>query len=74
MDDAAAIIAKQRSVEHIAGLLAPLPIFARLDAISLRAVAERCKPVRFHAGDTIMAEGEASAFMRGRTPGGGSSG
>jgi sigma-B regulation protein RsbU (phosphoserine phosphatase) len=62
MDDAAAIFAGERSVEHIAALLAPLPIFARLDAASLKAVAERCKPIRFRAGDTIMAEGEASVF------------
>jgi phosphoserine phosphatase RsbU/P len=60
--DVAAITAEERSVEQIAALLAPLPIFARLDAASLRAVAERCKPIQFHAGDTVMAEGEASSF------------
>jgi serine phosphatase RsbU (regulator of sigma subunit) len=62
MDHAAAVIAEERSVEHIAALLAPLPIFARLDAASLRAVAERCKPLQFRAGDTIMTEGQASSF------------
>ena len=62
MDDAAVIIADERSVEQIAALLAPLPIFARLDAASLKAVAERCKSIQFRAGDTIMAEGQASSF------------
>jgi phosphoserine phosphatase RsbU/P len=50
------------SVEEIVRLLAPLPIFARLDAVSLRAVAERCGIAQFHAGKTIMREGEMSTF------------
>ena len=50
------------SLEEIVKLLAPLPIFARLDAASLRAVAERCRVAVFAAGDTIMREGEVSAF------------
>ncbi|HWD59885.1 MAG TPA: SpoIIE family protein phosphatase [Stellaceae bacterium] len=50
------------SVEEIAALLAPLPIFARLDAASLRAVAERCVIKEFRTGDTIMEEGRMSTF------------
>jgi sigma-B regulation protein RsbU (phosphoserine phosphatase) len=67
MDDApiistAGISAAGPASEGIAQQLAALPIFARLDAGSLEAVAERCSLVKFRAGDTIMAEGEASTF------------
>jgi sigma-B regulation protein RsbU (phosphoserine phosphatase) len=52
----------QWTVEEISGLLAPLPIFARLDPPTLAAVAARCGFAYFHAGDTIMAEGQMSTF------------
>jgi phosphoserine phosphatase RsbU/P len=52
----------QWTVEEIAGLLAPLPIFARLDAKALAAVASRCGFAYFHAGDVIMEEGRVSTF------------
>ncbi len=48
--------------DEIVKLLAPLPIFARLDPGSLRAVAERCRIAEFRAGDTIMQEGRMSTF------------
>jgi serine phosphatase RsbU (regulator of sigma subunit) len=54
--------AHARSVEEIVALLAPLPIFARLDRASLAAVAARCGFARFRAGDTIMQEGRMSTF------------
>jgi len=50
------------TVEEIAGLLAPLPIFARLDPPTLAAVAKRCGFSYFHAGDVIMEEGRVSTF------------
>jgi phosphoserine phosphatase RsbU/P len=50
------------TVEEISGLLAPLPIFARLDPPTLAAVAEKCGFAYFHAGDTIMQEGRMSTF------------
>jgi sigma-B regulation protein RsbU (phosphoserine phosphatase) len=65
MDEAAAISEPfdgPRSVEEIVELLAPLPIFARLDRLSLTAVAERCDVAHFRAGDTIMQEGRMSTF------------
>jgi serine phosphatase RsbU (regulator of sigma subunit) len=63
MDDVTAIAAADaRSVEEIAALLAPLPIFTRLDKASLAAVAARCVFVRVPAGETVMAEGRVSAF------------
>jgi sigma-B regulation protein RsbU (phosphoserine phosphatase) len=65
MNEAALTIetdASPLSVEEIARLLAPLPIFARLDATSLRAVAERCRVAVFAPGDTIMQEGQTSTF------------
>ena len=52
----------ERSAEDLAKLLAPLPIFARLDPNSLIAVAERSRVARFAAGDTIMQEGRMSTF------------
>ena len=50
------------TVEEIAGLLAPLPIFARLDTPSLAAVAARCVFANFRAGDRLMEEGQVSTF------------
>ncbi|MFZ2006646.1 MAG: SpoIIE family protein phosphatase [Stellaceae bacterium] len=50
------------TVEEIAGLLAPLPIFARLDASALAAVAASCGLGSFHAGDVLMRQGETSSF------------
>jgi phosphoserine phosphatase RsbU/P len=52
----------QWTVEEIARLLAPLPIFARLDEPTLAAVAARCGFAYFHAGDVIMEEGRISTF------------
>lgn len=54
--------AGQWSVDEIAGLLAPLPIFARLDPATLTAVASRCGLGDFHAGDVLMRQGETSTF------------
>jgi phosphoserine phosphatase RsbU/P len=65
MDEAAVTLeteASPLSIEEIARLLAPLPIFARLDAASLRSVAERCRVAQFRAGTTIMQEGQMSTF------------
>ena len=50
------------TVEEIAGLLAPLPIFARLDPPALAAVAASCGFGNFHAGDVLMRQGEISTF------------
>jgi sigma-B regulation protein RsbU (phosphoserine phosphatase) len=50
------------TVEEIAGLLAPLPIFARLDPSALAAVAASCGFGYFHAGDVLMRQGEISTF------------
>ena len=50
------------TVEEISRLLAPLPIFARLDPPSLAAVAARCSFAHFHAGDRLMEEGQTSSF------------
>lgn len=50
------------TVDEIAGLLAPLPIFARLDRPALAAVAARCGFGYFHAGDVLMQQGQASNF------------
>jgi serine phosphatase RsbU (regulator of sigma subunit) len=52
----------QWTVEEIIRLLAPLPIFARLDPETLAAVAARCGFAYFHAGDRIMEEGQMSTF------------
>lgn len=54
--------AGSHSVEDIVKILAPLPIFARLDPASLEAVAARCGFVEFRAGDTIMQQGRMSTF------------
>jgi phosphoserine phosphatase RsbU/P len=63
MDETMAIdTAGARSVEEIAALLAPLPLFARLDKGSLAAVAARCVFVRVPAGETVMEEGRVSSF------------
>jgi serine phosphatase RsbU (regulator of sigma subunit) len=52
----------QWTVDEVAGLLAPLPIFARLDLATVTAIAARCAFRYFHAGDEIMREGEVSDF------------
>ncbi|HWB49810.1 MAG TPA: SpoIIE family protein phosphatase [Stellaceae bacterium] len=52
----------QWTVEEITGLLAPLPLFARLDPPAVTAIARRCGFAYFHAGDVIMREGEVSTF------------
>lgn len=52
----------QWTVDEIAGLLAPLPIFARLDPPTLAAVAARCGFGYSHAGDVLMRQGELSTF------------
>jgi len=64
MNDAATSsdTAGQFTVEEIAGLLAPLPIFARLDLPTVTAIAAHCAFRYFHAGDEIMHEGEVSHF------------
>ena len=50
------------TVDEIAGLLAPLPIFAQLDPQTLAVVAARCGFGYFHAGDALMRQGELSTF------------
>jgi serine phosphatase RsbU (regulator of sigma subunit) len=50
------------TVEEIAGLLAPLPIFARLDPPALAAVAASCGFGYLHAGEVLMRQGETSTF------------
>jgi len=64
MDETAAIpgVTATRSVDEITALLAPLPIFARLDTASLSAVAARCVFLNFAAGTILMEEGRVSTF------------
>ncbi|HTQ33988.1 MAG TPA: SpoIIE family protein phosphatase [Stellaceae bacterium] len=64
MDETAAntSFAATHSVDEITALLAPLPIFARLDATSLSAVAARCVFLNFAAGTILMEEGRVSTF------------
>ena len=51
-----------RSVEEIARILAPHPIFARVDRNSLLAVAAQCGLASYPAGATIMREGDPGSF------------
>jgi phosphoserine phosphatase RsbU/P len=51
-----------RSVEEIAGVLAPHPIFARVDRESLLAIAAQCGLAAYPAGATIMREGDPGSF------------
>ncbi len=51
-----------RTIEEIAGLLAPLSIFARLDPPTLAAVAASCGFGSFRAGEVLMRQGEISTF------------
>jgi CRP/FNR family cyclic AMP-dependent transcriptional regulator len=51
-----------RSVEEIARILAPHPIFARVDRESLLAVAAQCGLAAYPAGATIMHEGDPGSF------------
>ena len=51
-----------RSVEEIARILAPHPIFARVDRESLLAVAAQCGLATYPAGATIMREGDPGSF------------
>jgi len=51
-----------RSVEEIARILAPHPIFARVDRNSLLAVAAQCGLAAYPAGATIMREGDPGSF------------
>jgi CRP-like cAMP-binding protein len=64
MEEAAAITETEPLplVDETVRLLAPLPIFAELDAKSLRAVARRCRIVTLRAGETVMEEGQLSDF------------
>ena len=59
---ATAASAGARPVEDIVKVLARLPMFARLDAASLAALAARCGFAEFRAGDTIMQQGRMSTF------------
>jgi serine phosphatase RsbU (regulator of sigma subunit) len=54
--------ALRRPVEEIARILAPHPIFARVDRASLLAVAAQCGLATYPAGATIMREGEPGSF------------
>ncbi len=51
-----------RPVEEIARILAPHPIFARVDRDSLLAVAAQCGLAAYPAGATIMREGDPGSF------------
>ena len=51
-----------RSVEEIARILAPQPIFARVDRETLLAVAGQCGLATYPAGATIMREGDPGNF------------
>ncbi len=51
-----------RPVEEIAQILAPHPIFARVDRESLLAVAAQCALEAYPAGATIMREGDPGSF------------
>ncbi len=51
-----------RSVEEIARILAPHPIFALVDRESLLAVAAQCALEAYPAGATIMREGDPGSF------------
>jgi sigma-B regulation protein RsbU (phosphoserine phosphatase) len=53
---------RARSVEEIARILAPHPIFARVDRKSLLAVAAQCGLAAYPAGTTIMREGDPGSF------------
>ncbi len=48
--------------EEIAQILAPHPIFARFDRLSLIAVAAQCTFATYLAGATVMREGEPGTF------------
>jgi len=50
------------SVEEIANILAPHPIFARFDRTSLLAVAAQCGFATYPAGAAVMREGEPGTF------------
>jgi len=50
------------SVEEIAQILAPHPIFARFDRTSLLAVAAQCSFATYLAGATVMREGDPGSF------------
>ena len=54
--------ARAPSVEEIARILAPHPIFARVDRESLLAVAAQCGLAAYPAGATIMREGDPGSF------------
>ncbi|HEV2336346.1 MAG TPA: SpoIIE family protein phosphatase [Stellaceae bacterium] len=51
-----------RPVEEIAEILAPHPIFARVDRASLLAVAAQCRLATYPAGATLMREGDPGSF------------
>jgi sigma-B regulation protein RsbU (phosphoserine phosphatase) len=51
-----------RPIEEIAEILAPHPIFARVDRASLLAVAAQCELATYPAGATIMREGDPGSF------------
>ena len=48
--------------EEIAQILAPHPIFARFDRVSLLAVAAQCTFATYQPGATVMREGEPGSF------------
>ena len=50
------------SVDEIADILAPLPIFAKFDRNALVAVAARCGFATFEVGETIMRQGSRDTF------------
>lgn len=50
------------TVDEVAALLAPLPMFARLRPSTLAAIAARCDFGHFRTGDVLMGQGEASTF------------
>lgn len=48
--------------EEIAQILAPHPIFARFDRVSLLAVAAQCTFATYQPGATVMREGDPGSF------------
>ena len=54
--------ALRRPVEEIARILAPHPVFARVDRASLLAVAAQCGFAAYPPGATIMREGDPGSF------------
>src|SRR5579864_5324841 len=71
MADASAVVPPESAAEagaftappeEIAQILAPHPIFARFDRVSLLAVAAQCTFATYQPGATVMREGDPGTF------------